>query len=689
MSRQPGTHNALVLDRPDHFKLARSRTVPVIAAWSSHPLAHTPGRTSRVKSRSDEVRHRKVNGMPPTQGTQVEGGADRDPQVVSAVKELARVTFRARALLNALKTAAEAGEIEAQERVHLLTAIDRLTDSVVRPLEIALQKMAPGEAAEAETVSVGGDPLSALSGAPLWELAQEATRLRLEAAVPSELLEATAALQELAWQFAMDDAKAERIAQLREIQSGLPPSIRTQTSGPYLVTNVERLTTWLGEHVETLPQMAFCRCGQSALKPLCDGSHARVGFTDAKDPKRVPDRRDTYVGQQVTILDNRGICQHSGFCTDRLPGVFHSGSEPFVTPSGGRMDEIIRAVRDCPSGALSFAFDGREARDQVDYHDTREPAIEVSKDGPYRISGAILLLADDGVEDQRNERASREHYALCRCGHSQNKPFCSGMHFYVQFRDPVSPPDHEPSVFEWCGGLPALTRMTRIFYEKYVPQDPLLSPLFSQMSADHPQRVAMWLGEVFGGPKAYSSAYGGYPRMLSQHLGKGLTEERRARWVALITQSAQDAGLPADPEFRSAFGAYIEWGSRLALENSQPGARPPEHMPMPHWDWNTAAGPPGSRISAIQAQDTDKHPPEELPGPDEPLSFEKHIKGLFRPIDRNSMKFAFDLWSLGDVRQHGQGILERLQTGTMPCDGAWPSERIELFQRWLRANTPA
>ena len=54
--------------------------------------------------------------------------------------------------------------------------------------------------------------------------------------------------------------------------------------------------------------------------------------------------------------------------------------------------------------------------------------------------------------------------------------------------------------------------------------------------------------------------------------------------------------FPADPEFRSAFSSYIEWGSRLALENSQPGARPPEHMPMPHWDWHTAAGPPGSRI---------------------------------------------------------------------------------------------
>jgi truncated hemoglobin YjbI len=75
-------------------------------------------------------------------------------------------------------------------------------------------------------------------------------------------------------------------------------------------------------------------------------------------------------------------------------------------------------------------------------------------------------------------------------------------------------------VFEWAGGLPALTRMTRLFYEKYVPEDPLLAPVFGEMSPEHPQRVAAWLGEVFGGPKIYSERYGGYPRMLSQRIGK-------------------------------------------------------------------------------------------------------------------------------------------------------------------------
>jgi truncated hemoglobin YjbI len=244
-------------------------------------------------------------------------------------------------------------------------------------------------------------------------------------------------------------------------------------------------------------------------------------------------------------------------------------------------------------------------------------------------------------------------------------------------------------LFEWAGGLPALTRMTRLFYEKYVPQDPLLAPLFATMSPDHPQRVARWLGEVFGGPELYSGEFGGYPRMLSQHLGKELTEEKRARWVTLLLASARDAGLPNDPEFRSAFGSYIEWGSRLAVENSQAGAKPPGNMPMPHWDWRTAAGPPGSRVSALAPPSQDDEPEPVLPAAGEPVRFGQHIKPLFRRRDRESMSFAFDLWSHADVSQHAAAILDRLRAGTMPCDGAWPDEKIEVFQRWADTGQQA
>jgi truncated hemoglobin YjbI len=243
-----------------------------------------------------------------------------------------------------------------------------------------------------------------------------------------------------------------------------------------------------------------------------------------------------------------------------------------------------------------------------------------------------------------------------------------------------------PTLFEWAGGAPALLRLTRIFYGTYVPDDPLLGPLFADMAPDHPERVAAWLGEVFGGPKAYTERFGGYERMVSRHLGKGLREEQRARWVELLCRSADDAGLPTDPEWRAAFVSYLEWGSRIALENSQEGAQPPAHMPVPRWSWVNDATP-GSRVSALAA--TEPHAaPVEAPGPDEPVSFARHVKPLFREGDRGSMSFAFDLWSHDDVARHADAIFARLQAGTMPCDGAWPDEQVELFSRWLAAGKP-
>jgi CDGSH-type Zn-finger protein/truncated hemoglobin YjbI len=574
----------------------------------------------------------------------------------------------------------------------------RLETTVIRPLQEAFAEVRATQESELNVrISSASKPGAAqpVLSIPaleeeLWALAMGATTVQVNVKIPGQTKEAVAGLQYLACELATiindgangKDIAVARLAELKAMQTELPTGIQAENNGPYLVTNGERLFNWLGERIPLCPLTALCRCGQSATKPFCDGAHAKSNFTDQKDQKRVSDRRDTYVGQQATILDNRGTCAHSGFCTDRLSTVFRLGKEPFVAPSGGRLDDIVHAVRACPSGALSFAIDGREAREQVDQ--VRPAAIEVSKDGPYRITGGLSLSDGQGNAERFNDGASLEHYSLCRCGHSQNKPFCSGMHWYVKFSDPVPAPDHEPTIFEWAGGIPALNRMTRIFYSKYVPEDPLIGPLFSNMSPDHPERVAAWLGEVFGGPKNYSHEYGGYTRMISQHLGKGLTEAQRARWVSLICRSADEAGLPVDAEFRAAFVSYIEWGSRLALENSQPGAKPPEHMPVPQWWWVCNAKP-GSRVSAL-APAAEIQQPIALPGPNESVNFTQHIKPLFRKMDRESMSFVFDLWSFGGVRTHASEILKRLENGTMPCDGAWPKEKVAVFRRWIESG---
>jgi CDGSH-type Zn-finger protein/truncated hemoglobin YjbI len=488
-----------------------------------------------------------------------------------------RAAKRAASLARAV-SAAQATTPAAKRLVRLfndalaLPPEPRLVESVLHPIAEAITgKRLRGRAKPQQ----GGGTDLADAGGQLWALAQAATKERSRWKGEPEqltlLMEATAALQDLALRASPDSQRAKRLAELRKLQADCKQGIRCAHNGPYLVTNVGRVRDWLGAEIPTTPQTALCRCGESRVKPVCDGACATNSFSDKKDPKRVPDRRDTYDGVQLTVYDNRGICQHSGFCTDRLNTVFHTEGT-FVTPSGGRMDEIIRAVRDCPSGALSYAIDGLEARSQVDWDGGREPSIEVTKDGAYRATGGIPLSDHRGEPVKRAAGSSLEHYALCRCGHSQNKPFCSGMHWYIEFRDPVTEPDREPTMFEWCGGLPALTRMTRLFYERHVPEDPLLAPLFATMAPDHPERVARWLGEVFGGASLYSDSYGGYQRMLSQHLGKSLTEEMRARWVELLCRSAEEAASRPTPSSsrRSAPTSSGARGSRSRTHNRAP-----------------------------------------------------------------------------------------------------------------------
>jgi hemoglobin len=147
-----------------------------------------------------------------------------------------------------------------------------------------------------------------------------------------------------------------------------------------------------------------------------------------------------------------------------------------------------------------------------------------------------------------------------------------------------------PTLYEWIGGKEAILRLFDVFYAK-VPSDPLLAPVFAKMSPAHVEHVAAFVGEVFGGPKVYSESHGGHANMLRRHVGRGLTEEQRSRWMQLLLQCADEIGVPSDPEFRSALVAYLEWGTRLAVINSQPGADVSVAAPMPKWGWGEVKGP--------------------------------------------------------------------------------------------------
>ena len=203
------------------------------------------------------------------------------------------------------------------------------------------------------------------------------------------------------------------------------PIIEPTINGPYRVRNIARLYNSKGKTIATQPEMYLCRCGGSGNKPFCDGTHMRIGFKSDKNPDRVPDRLDDYVGKDITIHDNRGVCAHSGHCTDNSPAVFRMGQEPWIDPNADDADRTATTVTMCPSGALNYAKDGIPHKDQ-----SREPGIEVTKDGPYRVVGGIGLNDPAGSQPECGE-----HYTLCRCGGSKNKPFCCGEHWHIRFKD--------------------------------------------------------------------------------------------------------------------------------------------------------------------------------------------------------------------------------------------------------------
>jgi CDGSH-type Zn-finger protein len=213
------------------------------------------------------------------------------------------------------------------------------------------------------------------------------------------------------------------------------------SNGPYYLINdmvpkiVENLQNSKGESLSTIRGVALCRCGASKNKPFCDGTHGTIGFSsdnktntaDNSDDHVIKDKRKSYVGKKITIHDNRKICSHAAECVNNLPSVFKLNSRPWINSDSPEVEEIVNTIRKCPSGALSYSIDGIEYRDQNE----RKPIVTVSKDGPYVITGGIDLIGDN---IKSAEGSSKEHYTLCRCGASNNKPFCDGMHKIINFK---------------------------------------------------------------------------------------------------------------------------------------------------------------------------------------------------------------------------------------------------------------
>ena len=201
---------------------------------------------------------------------------------------------------------------------------------------------------------------------------------------------------------------------------GKRPLITVTRGGPYRVTNLKHFRDSAGNDLPVKPVVLLCRCGASTNKPYCDGSHSRIGFVGERDHDRVCGQVNEYAGKDITIVDNTDVCCRDRSCINDLPQVFETCDPDAVSP-----DEVMKTIKKCPSGALTYKIGGEHCRDFG-----HEPAITVSRNGPLKVVGGLELR-----DDMNSQPACPEHYTLCRCGGSKNKPFCDGSHLDNGFKD--------------------------------------------------------------------------------------------------------------------------------------------------------------------------------------------------------------------------------------------------------------
>lgn len=176
-------------------------------------------------------------------------------------------------------------------------------------------------------------------------------------------------------------------------------------------------------------QYALCRCGHSGHKPFCDGTHAKVGFDGTETASRALYREQAKVirGPVMTLTDAESLCASGRFC-DPKGSVWELVNSPEQAARG----QFTRQACDCPSGRLAAWDNATGERIEPRY----EPSISIVQDpakecsGPLWLRGGVPLFGADGFAYE-----VRNRMALCRCGASNNKPFCDGSHVSIGFND--------------------------------------------------------------------------------------------------------------------------------------------------------------------------------------------------------------------------------------------------------------
>jgi CDGSH-type Zn-finger protein len=185
-----------------------------------------------------------------------------------------------------------------------------------------------------------------------------------------------------------------------------------------------------GHKFEDKPKYSLCRCGHSKNKPYCDSSHKEFGFDGTETADRAPihDRSEVFDGPELSLEDDEDLCAFARFCDPggKIWSLMDNTADPKVR------DLAIREAMHCPAGRLVMVDKAKDEALEPDL----PPSIGVVEDpvlgasGPLWVRGGIPIESHDGTKYEVRNRVT-----LCRCGASQNKPFCNGSHATIKFKD--------------------------------------------------------------------------------------------------------------------------------------------------------------------------------------------------------------------------------------------------------------
>ena len=136
--------------------------------------------------------------------------------------------------------------------------------------------------------------------------------------------------------------------------------------------------------------------------------------------------RKEYTNGDLTIVWKPKKCIHAAECVKALPKVYDPDRKPWIIAEGADTKALINQINKCPSGALSYFMNGEENKEEY----ALETKVEVLANGPLVVYGTLSVKDKNGKSERKNKTT-----AFCRCGASNNKPYCDGSHIQANFKD--------------------------------------------------------------------------------------------------------------------------------------------------------------------------------------------------------------------------------------------------------------